>query len=200
MAVYGGLSGSFRHLRLFLFSVGNDAELFAVGSDKVFVLLCLEKYDCKHGDNRGNQKAPSEVVRITGFAEIAANQRRKEGADVNAHIEYGVSGVQPSVSRFVQLSHEGRYCRLEASVAQYKESKAAIHQPVRQLTGIQHGSAEEHKELSYGHHHGSPENRTTDTPVFVGNVPADERGEVNQPGVAAVNGSGVLLVEQQRLR
>ena len=111
-----GLGGCLCSLRLFLFSIRNDAELLAVGTDKVFILLCLEQYDRKDGDNCGNQKAPFEVVRITGFAKIATYQRGKERAYIDAHIEYGIGGVQPSVARFVQLSHEGRYRRFETSV------------------------------------------------------------------------------------
>ena len=194
-----GLGGCLCSLRLFLFSIGNDAELLAVGTDKVFILLCLEQYDRKDGDNCGNQKAPFEVVRITGFAKIAAYQRGKERAYVDAHIEYGIGGVQPSVARFVQLSHEGRYRRFETSVSQYKEGESAIHQPVRQLDSVQHGRAEEHQKLSQCHHDGSPEDRTADAPVFVGNISADKRGEVDQSGVAAVDGSGVFFVEQQGL-
>ena len=103
-----GLGGCLCSLRLFLFSIGNDAELLTVGTDKVFILLCLEQYDRKDGDNCSNQKAPFEVVRITGFAKIAAYQRGKERAYVDAHIEYGIGGVQPSVARFVTIVPRGK--------------------------------------------------------------------------------------------
>ena len=70
---------------------------------------------------------------------------------------------------------------------------------MRQLDSVQHGSAEEHQKLSQCHHDGSPEDRTADAPVFVGNISADKRGEVDQSGVAAVDGGGVFFVEQQGL-
>lgn len=118
-------------------------------------------------------------MKSCGFAEIAANQRGEEGAYIDAHIEYGVGGVEPPVSRFVQLSYERGYRRLETAVAQYEEGESAIHQPVRQPDGIQHGGAEKHQELAYCHHHGAPEYGAAGAPVFVGNVSADKRGEVN---------------------
>ena len=83
---------------------------------------------------------------------------------------------------------------MSTSVSQYKEGESAIHQPVRQLDSVQHGSAEEHQKLSQCHHDGSPEDRTADAPVFVGNISADKRGEVDQSGVAAVDGSGSFSI------
>ena len=46
---------------------------------------------------------------------------------------------------------------------------------MRQLDSVQHGRAEEHQKLSQCHHDGSPEDRTADAPVFVGNISADKR-------------------------
>ena len=159
----------------------------------------FEEGNRQHGDDGGNEESPSEVVRVARLAKVAADQRGEEGTHVDTHIEDGVGGIQPFVARLVELPHQRGDGGLEAAVAQYKESQSAVHQPMRKLTCLQHRGAGEHQELADCHHHRSPEDGTADAPVFVGNVAANQRCQIDQSGVAAVDGGGVLLVEKKCL-
>ena len=169
----GTLPGGVVCLGPFLAGVGDDAEGLAVGADEVLVLLGFEEDDRQHGDDGGNEEAPSEVVRVARLAKIAADQRGEEGTHVDTHIEDSVGGIQPFVTRLVELPHQGGDGGLEAAVAQYKESQSAVHQPMRKLTRLQHRGTGKHQELADCHHHGPPEDGTADAPVFVGDVAAD---------------------------
>lgn len=112
-------------------------------------------------------------MRVARLAKIAADQRGEEGTHVDTHIEDGVGGIQPFVTRLVELPHQGGDGGLEAAVAQYQESQSAVHQPMRKLTRLQHRGTGKHQELADCHHHGPPEDGTADAPVFVGDVAAD---------------------------
>ena len=57
-----------------------DTKLLAVGTDKVFILLCLEQYDRKDGDNCGNQKARREDIGIRSMTDEATLQINKINA------------------------------------------------------------------------------------------------------------------------
>lgn len=77
VAVYGGLSGRvFVTQKHSFLASGMMPSCLPSGLIR-YCSLCLEKYDCKHGDNRGNQEAHLKSCDY-GFAEIAANQRRKK--------------------------------------------------------------------------------------------------------------------------
>ena len=68
---------------------------------------------------------------------------------------------------------------------------------MRQPYLIQRGGTEEHQKLTYGHQDGSPEDGATDAPVLVGNVSADEGGQIDQTGVASVDGGCRLFVKKK---
>ena len=113
----GTLPGGVVCLGPFLAGVGDDAEGLAVGADEVLVLLGFEEDDRQHGDDGGNEEAPSEVVRVARLAKIAADQRGEEGTHVDTHIEDGEGRVLPVVIGCIEPSHHGRDVGLEKTVS-----------------------------------------------------------------------------------
>ena len=151
-------------------------------------------------NHTGNEESPLKIVRISGITQITANQRCCERTDIHSHIENGVCSIQTSVTRLIKLSDQRRNGRFETTISQDQESESAIHQPVCKVRIIQCGSTHKHQELSDSHHHRSPEHGTTDSPIFISDISANQRGQINQSGITTVDRCRCLLIEKQCLR
>ena len=92
--------------RLLPFGVRNNAKRLSVRTDQILALLRFKQNYCEYCNDCRNQESPFEIIRITRLTEVAANQRGKERTHIYTHIEYSISRVQTSVSRFIKLSDQ----------------------------------------------------------------------------------------------
>ncbi len=123
-----------------------------------------------HADARGGKA----VVPAGLLAERAADQRRQERADIDADIENGIGAVAAVIARRIKPADLGRDIRLEAAAAedqcQQREQEKLFHR---------------HHEMADRHQHRADDDGAALAEHAVGNEPAENRREIDEPGVKA---------------
>ena len=138
------------------------------------------------------------------LAERRADQRREEGADVDAHVEDDEGAVAARVALRIEVAHHRRDVRLEEAVADAHEHEAEVEAgrrfgkgdaEQRQGKGTRGAQGVERRgehELPGGHHQAAEDHRLALAEPVVGDPAAEDRGAVDEPQVPTV--------ELQRLR
>ena len=126
----------------------------------------------RHADaGRGEAVVPAEL-----FAERAADQRRQERAEVDADVEDREGAVAARVAGRVERADLGRDVRLEGAVAEDEPQEREQEQRLER----HHEMADRHQR-SADHHHAALAEHA------VGEIAAEDRREIHEPGVEAVD-------------
>ena len=138
-----------------------------------------------HADG-GEAEAPVEALHVP---QQAGEQRAEQGADVDAHVEDGETGVAARVLAGVQLAEDDRRRGLQAAGAQGHEDQA----------DGQAGDAGQHRQRNVAQHDQDRrvEQRLLGTQEAVGDPRADQGGHVDQAAVRADEGGGDAAVHAQ---
>ena len=149
-------------------------------------------------------KKPSAPAVSRVLAERRADERREEGADVDAHVEDDECAVAARVALRVEVAHHRRDVRLEEAVADAHQQqpqveadrrRGEVDAEQRQRKGARGAQGVERRgehELPGRHHQAAEDHRLALAEPVVGDPAAEDRGAVDEPQVPAV--------ELQRLR
>jgi len=121
------------------------------------------------------------------LAERAADERREERAQVDAHVEDRERAVAPRVAGLVELPHHHRHAGLEVSGADHDERQPEDehgHAGVRpcERSHARHG---EH-EVAERDQEATDDHRAVRAQQPVGDPPADDREQVREAGVPSI--------------
>ena len=135
-----------------------------------------------HADAGGGKA----VVPAEFLAERAADQRRQKRAEIDADIEDREGAVAAAVAGRVEPADLGRDVRLEGAVA---ENEKAEREQKQMLEG--------HHEMADRHQRGAEDDGAALAEHAVGQQAAEDRREINEPGVEAVDLRGERLRRQR---
>ena len=116
------------------------------------------------------------------FAQRAADQRREERAEIDADIEDREGAVAPAVAGRIELADLRGNVRLEAAVAENEQQQREQEQAL-----------EGHHEMAGGHERGAENDGAALAEQTVGEQAAEDRGEIDEAGVEAVDLRGERL-------
>ena len=116
------------------------------------------------------------------FAERAADERRQEGAEIDADIKDRIGAVAARIARRVKSADLRRNIRLEAAAAENERQQ----REQKQLLARHHEMAERHQ-------HGADDDGAALAEHAVGEKPAEDRGEIDEPGIEAPDLRGERL-------
>ena len=80
----------------------------------------------RQADHHADARGAKAVTPAEGLSEIAAQQGRGKGADVDAHVEDGKARIAPRIVRAVEAAHDGGDIRLEKSHADDDQRQGKI--------------------------------------------------------------------------
>ncbi len=121
-----------------------------------------------HADAGGGEA----VVPADFFARSAANQRRQKRADIDADIEDGISAVAARIAGRVKPADLGRDIRLKAAGAEDQRQQREQEQLL-----------DRHHEMADRHQHRADDDSAALAEHAVGQKPAEDRREIDEPGV-----------------
>ena len=118
-----------------------------------------------------------EAVMPAGlFAERAANERRQERTDIDADIEDRIGAVAPPIAGRIKPTDLGRDIRLERAVAEDERGERQQEQLL-----------DRHQEMADGHEDRADDDGAALPEHPVGKKPAENRREIDERGVEAVD-------------
>src|SRR5262249_54399496 len=120
---------------------------------------------------------PADVL-----AEVAADERREEGTEVDADVEDHEGAIAARIALLVQIADLRRDVRLEEAVADDEEEEARIEEALVHQ-----------RELRRGHDDAADEHALALPDQLVGEVTAEHRRQVREAGVEAVDLRRLLL-------
>ena len=125
------------------------------------------------------------------LADVAAQRNTEEGTGVHAHVEQRVAAITGAlVVLAVELADDRRDVRLEQAVAEDEDAEREMER-ARAVEGEQ--------EVADGQEHGSSEDRTAVAENTVRQDAAEERRQVDEADVRAVQRRGVPLAHLELL-
>ena len=123
-----------------------------------------------HADAGGGEA----VVPADFLAERAADERRQERADIDADIEDGIGAVAARIARRIKPADLGRDIRLEAAGAEDQRQQRE-----------QEKLLDRHHEMADRHQHRADDDGAALAEHAVGQQPAEDRREIDEPGIKA---------------
>ena len=135
-------------------------------------------------------KAPAyqDFFEARVLREVAGHQRRREGTDVDPHVEEREAGIAACVAAGVQSADERADTWLEQAGAHRDEDEAHVEG----REGVQYEGV-----VSGGDDEAADKDRSPRPDEVVGDEPAEDAQHVARHDVVAVDRRGLLLVEAQ---
>jgi hypothetical protein len=133
-------------------------------------------------DQHADAGGAEAVMPAGAFAEAAADERRQKRTEIDADIEDRVGAVAPAVARRIEAADLGRDVGLERAVA---ENEGGEREKQQRL--------EYHHEMAERHQHGADDHRPALPEHAVGKKPAEQRRQIDEPGVKTVDLGGERL-------
>ena len=143
------------------------------------------------GEQHADTGADEGGLPAVGGGGGTTDHARQQGAQVDAHVEDGEGTVTTVVTFLIQVAHHGGDVRFEQTVTQDQQAKARVEEGVDHLR--EHGVGQGQGELTRGHEDGTDQDGTALTEEGIGQPAADDRGDVDQTGIDAVQLEGVGL-------
>ena len=152
----------------------------------------------KHS-HRCRQEAPLESFRALAITHESAPKRSDHRTNIDAHIEDCVCGVAARIVFRIEVADHCRDVGLEETISENQQPKSGKHKPISRRRGVD-ARADKHKKLSESHHCRAEKNRPAVAPEAVGKIAAEQRRQIHQPGVVAINLGGIFLGKRQALK
>lgn len=142
----------------------------------------LEHHDPEDHANAGSQE--TVLVTESRADDGGAENGRKKGTGIDAHVEDRESGIAARIARTVKSAHHGRDIGFEQSVARHDHRQA--HQKPLQVRDQQHEHPRRHQGAAQQYGALVPE-------VTIGKETAENAGGIDHGGVTAVSEARLLV-------
>jgi hypothetical protein len=141
-------------------------------------------------DHHADAGGGVSVMPGDAFAQSAADERRQERAEIDADIEDRIGAVAARIAGRVEAANLGRDVRLEAAAAENERQQ----REQKKLLDRHHEMAERHQGRADDHCAALAEHA-------IGDKPAEDRGEIDEPGIETPDLRGQRLhVERAEYR
>ncbi len=135
------------------------------------------------------------------MAEVAGDDRADRRTDVNAHVEDGISPIATDVGTRIELTDNDRNVGLEEAGSDDDERQCKPEY-VDHRVGLAEAllTFEGHQEMAEGQEHGTEGDRLALPKILVGQIAAQNRRDVDQRGVSAIDDGRIFVIEKPMLR
>ena len=127
--------------------------------------------------------------------DCTGHETSQQGAQVDAHVEDGEGAVTTVITLLIQVTDHGGDVRLEHAVAGDQQSQTDVENLIDETR--EHGVGQCQGKLTGSHHDGTDDNGAALAQETIGQPTPDQRGDIDQTGIDAVELQRICFVPAQ---